>query len=494
MKKVIAFLCAVALLGLMTTACGQTAQSQEAQSTGAVQAEKPVLKYIGGNISWDPNAEPTRALLEEITGYGMEYFILPADNPAEKLNMDLASGTSYDIARLDPSWFDKLAVQNALLPLNDLIDQYGPNIKKQCLEELFETTTRDGKIYGIPSPSPGAGVYWGIAMRQDILDSLGLEQPQNLQAFYECLKKIKAETDMIPLTTSEPVLNHVASAFGLSTYFKDVDGTLLAQPEQAGMPEYLAYMRKLYEEGLLDADLPINKAENVREKFTSGQAAALLMTYGSQTPPAIILPALSENIPEATLSFILPLQNEQGEREIPLNKGLENITVIPVTAEHPEDAIKWLNATLEESNFDLLAIGEEGVHYKKENDTYEPILPKFFEDKGNSWWLVPVTNHHKFPTYWEELRIKKNIEVYDVYAQLTKAKEYGKIDPTMLMPFNDVTASLKQKLNQMETDYYKRVISGAEDLADYPAFVEKWKAAGGKEMMDAYNAWYQSQK
>ena len=144
-------------------------------------------------------------------------------------------------------------------------------------------------------------------------------------------------------------------------------------------------------EGLLDPDFPTNKAENVREKFTSGQAAALLMTYGSQTPPAIIMPALRENLPSAKLTFILPLKDENGNRQIPLDKGLENITAIPVTSEHPEDAVKWINATLDDANYDQLTIGEEGIHFKKDGDMYEPILPKFFEDKdvykrqGPSW-------------------------------------------------------------------------------------------------------------
>ena len=477
----------------------ESTESGAGSNTGASQqnqevTEKPVLNYIGGNIAWDPNSELTNTLLQEKTGYKMEYFVLPADEPEKKLNLDLASGTEYDIMRMDSAWFGKLAAQNALLPLNDLIDEYGPNIKKYCLPELFQVTTRDGKIYGIPSPTPGCGVYWGIAMRQDILDELNLKAPTDEKELYDCLKVIKEKKNIIPLTTSEPVLIHIASAFGLSTYMKDVGGTLVAQPEQEGMQEYLAYMNKLYTEGLIDTDLPTNKAENVREKFTSGQAAAMLMTYGSETPPAIIMPALRENLPSAKLTFIMPLKDGNGNRQIPLDKGVENITAVPVTSEHPEDAIKWINATLDEANYDELAIGEEGVHYKKDGDSYEPILPKFFEDKGNSWWLIPVTNHYKFPTYWSELRIKKDMDVYDVYAQLSESLEYGETDPTTLMPFNEVVANLKQKLKQMENDYYIRVISGAEDLAGYDGFLQRWRDAGGSQMTEECNKWYQEQK
>ena len=326
MKRRITSLLAGTLAMAMLTGCAANGQNTSTSQQSQEEKGNPVLNYIGGNIAWDPNSELTNSLLQDLTGYQMEYFVLPADEPEKKLNMDLASGTEYDIVRMEPSWFDKLAAQNALLPLNDLIEQYGPNIKKYCLPELFETTTRDGKIYGIPSPTPGCGVYWGIAIRQDILDEMGLEIPTDVEQLYTCLKEIKDKKEMIPLTTSEPVLSHIASAFGLSTYFREIDGKLVAQPEQEGMPEYLKFMNKLYMEGLLDPDFPTNKAENVREKFTSGQAAALLMTYGSQTPPAIIMPALRENLPSAKLTFILPLKDENGNRQIPLDKGLENIT------------------------------------------------------------------------------------------------------------------------------------------------------------------------
>lgn len=494
MKRRITSLLAGTLAMAMLTGCAANGQNTSTSQQSQEEKGNPVLNYIGGNIAWDPNSELTNSLLQDLTGYQMEYFVLPADEPEKKLNMDLASGTEYDIVRMEPSWFDKLAAQNALLPLNDLIEQYGPNIKKYCLPELFETTTRDGKIYGIPSPTPGCGVYWGIAIRQDILDEMGLEIPTDVEQLYTCLKEIKDKKEMIPLTTSEPVLSHIASAFGLSTYFREIDGKLVAQPEQEGMPEYLKFMNKLYMEGLLDPDFPTNKAENVREKFTSGQAAALLMTYGSQTPPAIIMPALRENLPSAKLTFILPLKDENGNRQIPLDKGLENITAIPVTSEHPEDAVKWINATLDDANYDQLTIGEEGIHFKKDGDMYEPILPKFFEDKGNSWWLIPVTNHYKFPTYWEELRIKKNMDVYDVYAQLSESLEYGQTDPTTLMSFNEVTANLKQKLKQMENDYYIRVISGAEDIENYDNFLQRWRDAGGTQITEECNKWYQEQK
>ena len=86
------------------------------------------------------------------------------------------------------------------------------------------------------------------------------------------------------------------------------------------------------------------------------------------------------------------------------------------------------------------------------------------------------------------------MDVYDVYAQLSESLEYGQTDPTTLMSFNEVTANLKQKLKQMENDYYIRVISGAEDIENYDNFLQRWRDAGGTQITEECNKWYQEQK
>src|SRR5699024_11240938 len=82
-----------------------------------------------------------------------------------------------------------------ILPLEDLIDEYAPNIKK-LLEENPEIeksiTTTDGHIYALPQISEGHRSIWQspIWYNGNWLDELGVDElPETTDEFYELLKR-----------------------------------------------------------------------------------------------------------------------------------------------------------------------------------------------------------------------------------------------------------------------------------------------------------------
>lgn len=56
------------------------------------------------------------------------------------------------------------------------------------------------------------------------------------------------------------------------------------------------------------------------------------------------MPALYANVPEAKVTYVLPLKDENGEAKIRANRYLNKVTAIPKSAEHPLDAVKFMNA------------------------------------------------------------------------------------------------------------------------------------------------------
>ena len=82
MKKVFA-ICTLLLLTLSAFAGG----SQEVQ-TVEPEGGKPVLNYVYSNVAFNPEEEPIKDVLEEVTGYEVKYNMLPAENPAMKLNLE----------------------------------------------------------------------------------------------------------------------------------------------------------------------------------------------------------------------------------------------------------------------------------------------------------------------------------------------------------------------------------------------------------------------
>ena len=111
----------------------------------------------------------------------------------EKRQISLASGDYPDLYMLIP-WVDqftptellKLGNQGVVVPLNELIDQYAPNIKKALDAEpewKAMATAPDGKIYGMPQwvdcyHCSYQGKLW---MNTTWLKKLGLEQPKTTE-------------------------------------------------------------------------------------------------------------------------------------------------------------------------------------------------------------------------------------------------------------------------------------------------------------------------
>ena len=71
----------------------------------------------------------------------------------EKLNLMLASNDYPDLILIDRSsgMIDKFISAKALIPLEDLIEEYAPNIKEQYGEYLNRSKSEDGHIYGLPT-------------------------------------------------------------------------------------------------------------------------------------------------------------------------------------------------------------------------------------------------------------------------------------------------------------------------------------------------------
>ena len=73
---------------------------------------------------------PIAKALTEKTGVTLKYELTVGDE-AQKADLWLASGDYPELMAMGNSTIKKYAEGGALVPLNDLIDQYGPNIKEK---------------------------------------------------------------------------------------------------------------------------------------------------------------------------------------------------------------------------------------------------------------------------------------------------------------------------------------------------------------------------
>ncbi|MBB6734746.1 extracellular solute-binding protein [Cohnella sp. CBP 2801] len=270
----------LSLLPLLVLAGCATKQSDDAQSTGSSSASKPVsLSIFAAQDSTriDYPSQPFTKWVEDQTGVKIDWQTVPSTDTNvvnEKKQLALASG---DIPDVFMSGFSKAEEQNygsqgVLIPLNDLIDQYAPNIKK-AMEDIpylkGQMTAPDGNIYGIPSINECYHCSYGQKMwiNKDWLAKLGLQMPTTTAEFEQVLKAFKendpngnGKQDEIALSGFQQSWNGNVDGFLMNAFVPD-DNTYFFTVNHgkvdlaANKPEWkqgLEYMHRLFTEGLID--------------------------------------------------------------------------------------------------------------------------------------------------------------------------------------------------------------------------------------------------
>lgn len=454
--------------------------------------KKPKLRMLMQYSNFDPNVDYTTKYLQEKTGYEVNYEMLPAENFDEKLNLMVANKEDFDVMKLSAPQFYKLATSGALEPLDELIKTHGNYINEAIDQSTWESATIDGKVYAIPEKGSGVSVGEELVVRQDWMDELKLTAPTTPDELYTVLKTIKEKKKIVPLTGSkDSIYGDIAAAFGVPFEWKDVDGQLLHKAELPAMKDFLAYMNKLYAEGLLDLEMPINTGAKAIEKFTSGKAAMFKLAWWSSTATTT---ALATNFPDAKIGIIPYLKGADGKAVVSANNATSWFIAIPKASKHKDDAMKLINAKLEPETFKGLAIGTEGVHHEFKEEKYFPILPKFNDDLTNASAYMTGVDEKNYPTYWQA-RVRKDVSIQFYYEAFQKnAEGLIVVDPLSYAPPIDAVSTNKQKLTKLLDDNVMKFISGAEPLTNYDKFLAQWKADGGADMVKGANDWFQTTK
>ncbi|UKS28574.1 extracellular solute-binding protein [Paenibacillus sp. HWE-109] len=493
----------VAVSLMLLSACGSNNEGEKSSSAPSAQpanaGPKPELKALmrlGPNFSKDPIA----AMLEEKTGYKVNYEALPVDKPEDKLNLLIASSEPYDVVSTGGDSSSKAiyadyAKKGALVDLTPLIEKYGKNIKASLSKETLEMAKVDGKIYAIPTRTLES-VGTSLMIRKDWLDKLGLKVPTSPDELLAVLKAFKEKdpggngAKNIPMSIKGdvPMVDNIVGAFGMVNDWNDVNGKLIPRAMNPAFKEYLIYMSDLYKQGLLDQEFAINKDATVKEKFTNGKAGVIVLHW-ADIPQ--IDDALKKNFPQATYAYIPALTGQNGQAGLAQSSGFDRLTFIPKASKHPEDAIKWIDAKLEPDTFKNMAIGVEGTHHSVKDGNYYPILPIFNDERGSASNYLSGIDENKYPIYWQA-RVRKDDRLYKGWEYLNKLQkpDVFKQNPLGLAPYFPNYSKENAQLSQMVNDYAVKIIVGGEQLTGFDAFTEKFKKAGGQSSYDEINTWY----
>lgn len=382
----------------------QTGSSQSGAAAGegteSTEFSYPVAE--GGTLSYWMELNPNVAAnytslsdtefgkkLQENTGITVEFQHPAVGQVAEQFNLLLSKSTLPDI--IEYSWLtyaggpQKAIEDGVIIPLNDVIDNYCPNLKAYLeanpdVDRMIKTD--EGAYYCFPFIRGGEQLKTstGLMVRGDWLEELGMEVPKTMDEWYDVLTAFKEKKGAeAPFTYQYSSLgltdnNPFAYAYGAPrNFYIGDDGKVHYGAIEDGYREYLKTMNKWMSEGLLDVDLATLTGDQVAAKVTNGTAGASFGWCGSNL-------GTWTNAGKATMeSFSLVpapyptlesgAKPEFGQKDNAyVNMGG---AVITTSCKDVELAARLLDYAYSEEGHMLFNFGIEGVSYTMENG--EPV-------------------------------------------------------------------------------------------------------------------------
>lgn len=487
MKKTLAFLLTLALF---TGVC----------SLPAAQAKGETLRMLVHYTDVDMANDNAHKLLEEATGYKLQYDFLPQENPLDQLNLMFASGdVEYDYISIAASevaknLFATYASKGLLADLTDKVGAY-PNIMNLD-ERLLNTLTIDGRIYAVCS-SALALTNPNNMIRMDWLEKVGLQAPTTRDELYAMLVAFKEQDpdglkeNLIPFVAGPAdMIATISATFGILYPYEDRDGVLIDTRLTEAYKDYLTFMNKLFTEGLLDPDFAINNGTTVNEKIAAGRVGY----FAGWTDPAsnYLAAVRAEGIEDRMIYAVPPLKDDAGNQRLRAGhngQGLSGIGFIPADSANVDAVLDYIDTFLEPATFESLIHGQEGVDYVVVDGVRKPT-ENFQPNRGNMHAFFPVQDGEAYFDLWQ-LRTRKNPNYEEVVNTIFKTSE-GHIEWPIL-GFAPAFSEVSTQVN-IVTEYAMqeatKFIAGARSLDTFGEFVQEMADRGANEILDAYNAWY----
>ena len=400
---------------------------------------------------------------------------------------------------------DTYSNNGVLIPLNDLIEQYAPNIQK-----LFEKypalkamcTSSDGNIYGL------AG-WWGdindyvpdyLYIRQDWLDNLGLEMPKTVDELYNVMKAFKEQdangngdpNDEIPVATKNGLkqLYYLMTGFGYDTnslWYTDADGGVHYAAVEDNYKEMLTFLNKCYSEGLISDDLD---GTQLTQNITEDKVGIVCHDPADNMASSDDL-ALTTN-PNCNYQFMPVIQkDENGTAQMTKRSLTWHYYGITSACENPEAAIKWIDYVYaSEDGRMLYSYGVEGLSYEKDADGNISFTDLITNNETYTSAFSALRSIGAWPTYFIDDSGEAFMKIFEGTKVETACKDaYGNMkDPVPEMlgtaeeseVYTSVWPDLSTYLDEMFTSF----VIGTESLDNFDSYVETANSMGMQDIIN----------
>lgn len=303
-KRTAAMALAVAMAATTVTGCGSGKSSAKLNDGSFKEVDASTLEFplkekatLTGTISYpantesDPNKRTIFKRLQEKTNVEIDWTAIQADQWSDKISLEMANTKNMTDFIFSAGFSDndllKYAKQGVIIPLEEYIDAYMPNLQavfEKYPEYRTMCTDTEGHIWALPWIEQLGNEKTAIQtignmsfINKKWLDFLNLEVPttvdefeQVLIAFRDHASEIQAEFgidgSIIPMScivndgAQDPslIINGFGEGYGDADKARHIavtnDKEVICSATQDGYKEGIEWLHKLYEEGLIDTE------------------------------------------------------------------------------------------------------------------------------------------------------------------------------------------------------------------------------------------------
>lgn len=319
-KRIIVLALAASMLASLA-ACGgnksdNTLGSGEMQEVDVADLQFPLaekatltgMTQYPANTESDPNNRTIFKRLQEKTNVEIEWKAIQGDQWGEKITLAMADTNTLTDFIFSAGFGDndllRYADQGVIIPLEDYIDAYMPNLKAvfdKYPEYRKMSTDTNGHIWALPWIEQLGSEKTAIQAVGDMsfinkkwLDFLGLDIPTTVDEFEQVLiafrdhaselqKEFNIDGSIIPMScivndgNQDPaiLINGFGEGYGDCDQGRHIavtdDKKVICTATQEGFKDGIAWLHKLYEEGLIDPEAFTQEWSTYVSKGKSGR-------------------------------------------------------------------------------------------------------------------------------------------------------------------------------------------------------------------------------
>lgn len=532
MKKILAALLAlVMMMGLVP----------------AMADETPTVTYYvrGGTAQYEPYLYPTLVGLlkiQQMAGVNIDWTVVCGSGDeinAQYLGM-MTSGNYPDIIQWQHNndytgGVSQMYKDGIIIELNDVIDKYMPNYKKLLEDnpQVAKTLMDDEGRYlyfTVINPLNSnlekvAVTWWGLMMRKDWLDNVGMDVPVTMDDWYNVLTAFKegdpngnGEMDEIPFDAGSAGINLFMPAFDIQNgvYVDPETGKVGYGQYTQNYKAYLETMNKWYAEGLIQnvfKDETGAAADTSDPNIYADLAGSWkgLSNYWEQR-----LPQVKEKNPNADFVAVQWPKDANGNiyaDDYGIGYGDRYSTVISTSCKNVEAAARLIDTMYSEEGTNCTTWGTEdsdpinatqewtGGHgtytidengKKIETEWGNQICENFYDGAFPNKFRYAMS-HVSFPRwgaadYLSATREENYVNSAMMWAEASNALEY----PSAIVLSTDAqkaVAQIEEMGTYISTMTYK-FITGEEPLTNFDTYMDQLQKMGIEELIALYQQAY----